>query len=65
MTKSPFATRALLMEEQPSIDIGEITDKGYINQRAVVQYFFSTESVRRRTDLRWGVGTSCKRVYFF
>ncbi len=30
-----FATRALLMEEPPSIDAGEITDKGYINQRAV------------------------------
>jgi feruloyl-CoA synthase len=28
------ATRALLMTEPPSIDAGEITDKGYINQRA-------------------------------
>jgi feruloyl-CoA synthase len=33
---SRFATRALLMEEPPSIDAGEITDKGYINQRAVL-----------------------------
>ena len=32
---STFATRALLMQEPPSIDAGEITDKGYINQRAV------------------------------
>ena len=32
---STFATRVLLMEEPPSIDAGEITDKGYINQRAV------------------------------
>ena len=32
---STFATRALLMEEPPSIEAGEITDKGYINQRAV------------------------------
>ncbi len=32
---STFATRALLMSEPPSIDAGEITDKGYINQRAV------------------------------
>lgn len=32
---SSFATRALLLEEPPSIDAGEITDKGYINQRAV------------------------------
>jgi feruloyl-CoA synthase len=33
---STFATRALLMQEPPSIDAGEITDKGYINQRAVL-----------------------------
>ena len=33
---STFAARALLMEEAPSIDAGEITDKGYINQRAVL-----------------------------
>lgn len=32
---SSFATRALLMQEPASIDAGEITDKGYINQRAV------------------------------
>ena len=30
------ATRALLMEEPASIDANEITDKGYINQRAVL-----------------------------
>jgi feruloyl-CoA synthase len=29
--------RALLMSEPPSIDAGEITDKGYINQRAVLE----------------------------
>jgi feruloyl-CoA synthase len=28
--------RALLMQEPPSIDASEITDKGYINQRAVL-----------------------------
>ena len=28
--------RALLLEEPPSIDAGEITDKGSINQRAVL-----------------------------
>ena len=28
--------RALLVAEPPSIDRGEITDKGYINQRAVL-----------------------------
>ena len=32
---STWATRALLLADPPSIDAGEITDKGYINQRAV------------------------------
>jgi feruloyl-CoA synthase len=35
--KSTHATRAVLLEEPPSIDAGEITDKGYINQCAVLQ----------------------------
>jgi feruloyl-CoA synthase len=39
---STYATRAILLEEPPSIDAGEITDKGYINQRAVLE---------RRADL--------------
>ena len=30
--------RALLLEELPSIDKGEITDKGSINQRAVIRH---------------------------
>jgi feruloyl-CoA synthase len=34
---STYATRAILLEEPPSIDAGEITDKGYINQRAVLE----------------------------
>jgi feruloyl-CoA synthase len=29
--------RALVMSEPPSIDANEITDKGYINQRAVLE----------------------------
>jgi feruloyl-CoA synthase len=33
---STYASRALLMTEPPSIDANEITDKGYINQRAVL-----------------------------
>jgi feruloyl-CoA synthase len=33
---STFAARALLLTEPPSVDGGEITDKGYINQRAVL-----------------------------
>ncbi|MBK9607408.1 MAG: feruloyl-CoA synthase [Betaproteobacteria bacterium] len=35
---SSFATRALLLLEPPAIDAGEITDKGYINQRAVREH---------------------------
>jgi feruloyl-CoA synthase len=34
---STYATRAILLEEPPVIDAGEITDKGYINQRAVLE----------------------------
>ncbi len=33
---STFARRALFLQEAPNIDAGEITDKGYINQRAVL-----------------------------
>jgi feruloyl-CoA synthase len=34
---STYATHALLLAEPPSIDAGEITDKGYVNQRAVLE----------------------------
>ena len=34
---STHPVRLLVMEEPPSIDAGEITDKGYINQRAVLE----------------------------
>ncbi|NUZ06610.1 AMP-binding protein [Piscinibacter koreensis] len=33
---SQAPTRALLLDDAPSIDAGEITDKGYVNQRAVL-----------------------------
>ena len=33
---SSYACRVLLMEQPPAIEAGEITDKGYINQRAVL-----------------------------
>jgi feruloyl-CoA synthase len=33
---SQCPTRALVLTEPPSLDAGEITDKGYINQRAVL-----------------------------
>jgi feruloyl-CoA synthase len=34
---STYAARALLMSEPASLDAGEITDKGYINQRVVLE----------------------------
>jgi len=34
---SQTPTRAMLLAEPPSADAGEITDKGYVNQRAVLQ----------------------------
>jgi feruloyl-CoA synthase len=34
---STHPRRILILEEPPSIDAGEITDKGYINQRAVLE----------------------------
>lgn len=34
---SLYATRAILLSDPPSSDQGEITDKGYINQRAVLE----------------------------
>jgi feruloyl-CoA synthase len=39
---SGHATRALLLAEPASVDGGEITDKGYINQRAVLTRRAST-----------------------
>jgi feruloyl-CoA synthase len=36
-TTSHTIRRFLLLTEPPSIDAGEITDKGYVNQRAVLQ----------------------------
>jgi feruloyl-CoA synthase len=34
---STHPVRALVMSEPPSIDANEITDKGYLNQRAVLE----------------------------
>jgi len=34
---SQCPTRALVLTQPPSVDAGEITDKGYINQRAVLE----------------------------
>ena len=33
---SQRVARVLLMTEPPNIDAGEITDKGYLNQRAIL-----------------------------
>ncbi|MGA7963895.1 MAG: hypothetical protein WCA33_19550, partial [Candidatus Acidiferrales bacterium] len=33
---STRVTRAIIVEEPPSLDAGEITDKGSLNQRAVL-----------------------------
>jgi len=34
---STHPTRLLVLNEPPSIDANEITDKGYVNQRAVLE----------------------------
>lgn len=55
---SGHATRALLLAEPPSVDGGEITDKGYINQRAVLTR--RADAVARLNDDDAGewIGTS-------
>jgi feruloyl-CoA synthase len=35
---SQRVSRALVLDAPPSVDAGEITDKGYINQRAVLTH---------------------------
>ena len=42
---SQTPTRALLLPDAPSVEAGEITDKGYINQRTVIAR--RTEAVKR------------------
>jgi feruloyl-CoA synthase len=49
---STFAERALLMAEPASIDAGEITDKGYINQRVVLERRHALVEVLYTTDTR-------------
>ena len=47
---SGYGTRALLLAEPPSIDQGEITDKGYLNQRAVLHDRGGLVDVLHRND---------------
>jgi feruloyl-CoA synthase len=56
---STFATRALLLTEPPSVDDGEITDKGYINQRAVL--FCRSVAVERLCDDACSDWIACPR----
>ena len=37
-TSSTKITRVLILEGMPRVDVGEITDKGYLNQRAILQH---------------------------
>ncbi|RXH21657.1 feruloyl-CoA synthase [Bradyrhizobium nanningense] len=54
---SGHATRALLLAEPPSVDGGEITDKGYINQRAVLTR--RADAVTRLNDDASGAWIGC------
>lgn len=54
---SGHATRALLLAEPPSVDGGEITDKGYINQRAVLTR--RAEALVRLNDEASGEWVGC------
>ena len=55
--------RAMLMAEPPSIDGNELTDKGYINQRAglerraaLVEKLYADQAGRRRDHFELTVG---------
>ena len=54
---SSHATRALLLTEPASVDGGEITDKGYINQRAVLTR--RADAVARLNDDASGEWIGC------
>jgi len=54
---SGHATRALLLAEPPSVDGGEMTDKGYINQRAVLTR--RADAVLRLNDDASGEWVGC------
>jgi len=56
---SGHATRALLLAEPASVDGGEITDKGYINQRAVLTR--RAAAVTQLNDDASGAGIDCAK----
>jgi feruloyl-CoA synthase len=53
---SGHATRALLLAEPASVDGGEITDKGYINQRAVLTRRTAAVAVLNDDTSRFWIG---------
>jgi feruloyl-CoA synthase len=55
---STYATRALLLPEPPSVDAGEITDKGYINQRAILTRRISDVAILNDGSSRRWIGCS-------
>jgi feruloyl-CoA synthase len=55
---STYATRALLLPEPPSVDAGEITDKGYINQRAILTRRISDVATLNDGSSRRWIGCS-------
>ena len=57
---SGFATRAVVMTEPLSVDAGEITDKGYVNQRAVLER--RTAAVAMLEDDASGKWIGCAQV---
>lgn len=64
-TSSQTIRRVLLLVEPPSIDAGEITDKGYVNQRAVLgRRWASIEALYHApTSDRGDGGRLCARVF--
>jgi feruloyl-CoA synthase len=61
-SSSTHATRALLLDSSPSLDAGEITDKGYINQRVVLEKRAALVTLLYREPLDPRVITPARRT---
>jgi feruloyl-CoA synthase len=61
-SSSTHATRALLLDSSPSLDAGEITDKGYINQRVVLEKRAALVTLLYRDPLDPRVITPARRT---